>query len=125
MYAVDRETFEAIVRRAVAEIPADFRERLENLEVAVEERAQPGDYARSGTPHGRTLLGVYRGVPLPARGSGYNLILPDRIAIFQTPLQRLARNEEHLYSLVRRTVRHEIAHYFGISDQRLRDLHAY
>lgn len=125
MYAVDREAFETMVRRAVAELPADFRERIENLDVAVADWAERDDYARGDTPHGGTLLGVYRGVPLPHRTRSYHLTLPDRIVIFQQPLQRLARDEADLYARVRRTVHHEVAHYFGIGDERLRELGAY
>ena len=124
-YELDFDGFETMVQRALAELPAAFRDRIANLDIAVEERAQRPDYARSGTPHGRTLLGVYRGVPLPRRTHGYNLALPDRIAIFRQPLQRLARDEAHLYELVRHTVHHEIAHHFGISDERLHELGAY
>ncbi len=125
MYAVDREAFETMVQSAVAELPAGFRERIVNLDVAVDDWAERDDYAHANTPHGSTLLGVYRGVPLPNRTRNYHLALPDQIVIFQQPLQRLARDEADLYARVRRTVRHEIAHYFGISDERLRDLGAY
>ena len=65
------------------------------------------------------------GVPLPSRTSGYNLVTPDLIVIFQEPLQRIARDQEHLNELVKHTIHHEIAHYFGISDRRLRELDAY
>ena len=78
-----------------------------------------------GLPPGAELLGVYRGVPLPNRHSGYTMALPDRIVIFQTPVQRLARDEDDLRERVRHVVRHEIGHYFGISDARLREIDAY
>ena len=125
MHVVDREAFQALVDEVVGALPTPFRERIENLHFAVEGRANPADYGLGGTLEGGTLLGVYRGVPLPRRTSGYNLSLPDLIVIFQEPLQRLARDEEHLSALVRHTVQHEIAHYFGISDRRLRELDAY
>lgn len=125
MHAVDREAFESLVSEAVDALPAEFRERIENLSFAVEDWAEPDDMRRTGTPRGGTLLGIYRGVPLTRRGSGYNLTMPDVIVLFQRPLERLARSEEHLAALVNRTVRHEVAHYFGISDRRLRELGAY
>jgi len=125
MYEAAREDFEAMVRRAVDELPDSFRERIANLEFAVEDVARPDDYARVTVPRGATLLGVYRGVPVTRRGAGYNMMLPDRIVIFQRPIERLAHNEEDLYGRVRRVVHHEIAHYFGISDERLRELDAY
>jgi predicted Zn-dependent protease with MMP-like domain len=125
MYEVDREQFEAMVMRAVRILPEEFRERIANLAFTVEDRARSDDYARTETPAGSTILGVYRGIPLPKRGAGYNMTLPDRIVIFQQPLQRLARDESDLAERIRHVVKHEIAHYFGISDDRLREIDAY
>ncbi len=125
MYEVELESFEAMVRRSVSELPAGLLTRIENLSFTVEDGARPEDYGRTNTPRNATILGVYRGVPLTARTSGYQLTLPDRIVIFRGPLQRMARDEEHLYALVRRTTHHEVAHYFGISDARLHELGAY
>ena len=71
------------------------------------------------------MLGVYRGVPLPSRTAGYQLTMPDRIVVFQEPHQQMARDDAHLAELVAHTVRHEVAHHFGISDERLRELDAY
>ena len=112
-----------MVRQALDELPEQFRERLDNLAIAVEERAAPRD--RDGIGGRGVLLGVYRGVPLSRRGSSYGMIVPDRIVVFQRPLERLASDEAHLYELVRHTVFHEIAHHFGISDERLREIGAY
>ncbi len=125
MHEVAREEFEDIVMRAVQGLPAEFRERISNLEFAVEDWAQPNDYALTNSPAGSTMLGVYRGVPLPKRHAGYNMMLPDRIVIFRGPLQRIARDEADLLERIEHVVRHEIAHYFGISDDRLREIEAY
>lgn len=125
MHVVDREAFESLVRAAVAALPGQFRERIENVSFIVEDWADPSDFGLVGSPGGGTLLGVYRGVPLTRRTSGYNLVPPDIIALFQQPLQNMARDVEHLATLVEHTVRHEVAHHFGISDQRLRELGAY
>jgi predicted Zn-dependent protease with MMP-like domain len=124
VHEIDREQFEAIVMDAVHALPDEFRQRIANLEFAVEDWARPGDYARI-TPSGSTLLGVYRGVPLPKRGAGYNMTLPDRIVIFQQPLQRIATDADDLAERIHHVVKHEIAHYFGISDDRLREIEAY
>jgi len=125
MHEVERAAFEGMVARAVDELPEAFRERIANVEFAVEEWARSDDYARVETPPSSTLLGVYRGVPLTRRGAGYHMALPDRIVIFQGPLQRMARGDDDLYERVRHVVRHEVAHYFGISDERLREIEAY
>jgi predicted Zn-dependent protease with MMP-like domain len=125
MYVIDREQFEAIVTDAVRALPDEFRDRLANLEFAVEDWARPDDYERTSSPAGSTILGVYRGIPLPKRGAGYNMTLPDRIVIFQQPLQRLAVDADDLADRIQHVVKHEIAHYFGISDDRLREIEAY
>lgn len=125
MHTVDTEAFEGLVEAAVAGLPQHFSERIENVSFQVENWADPRDLRLTGTNAGGTLLGVYRGVPLPRRTSSYNLVSPDVVVIFQEPLQRMARDADHLAELVEHTVRHEVAHYFGISDQRLRELGAY
>lgn len=125
MHEVDAEQFEAMVAEAVDGLPEQFRERIANVEFAIEEQARPDDYARTTMPRGMTLLGVYRGVPLTKRGARYNFALPDRIVIFRQPLQQLARDEQDLRERVTHVVRHEVAHYFGISDERLREIDAY
>ena len=110
---------------AVAALPQPFRDRLENLSFLVQDRADPADFGLGGTAPSGTLLVVYRGVPLTQRTSGYSLVSHDVIVIFQEPLEHLAPDPEHLAALVAHTVRHEVAHYFGISDGRLREIGAY
>jgi predicted Zn-dependent protease with MMP-like domain len=124
VHEVSVDVLEEMVQRALDGLPEPLRGRIDNLAILVEDSASPQDNARAGT-RGGTLLGVYRGIPLTARGSGYGMTMPDRIVIFQRPLERLARDEKHLEELVRHTVLHEIAHHFGISDARLRELGAY
>jgi predicted Zn-dependent protease with MMP-like domain len=125
VFEVDRESFVELVLRALDGLPEEFRERIANLDVAVEDVARLDDYARTRTSRRSTLLGVYRGVPLTRRGAHYNMTLPDTIVIFQQPIQRLARDEDDLERRVRHVVQHEVAHYFGISDDRLREIDAY
>ena len=125
MVEIERAAFEEIVQRAIDRLPPEFGEKIANVEFSVEDWRRLDDYARSGTPGNAVLLGVYRGIPLTKRGAHYNMTLPDRIVIFQQPLQRLANGEEDLEQRVQRVVRHEIAHYFGISDDRLHEIDAY
>jgi predicted Zn-dependent protease with MMP-like domain len=125
MYEATDEEFEAMVSAAIDELPEEFAGRIANLDFSIEDHAGALDYARTSTPPGRTLLGVYRGIPLTRRGSGYNMTLPDTIVIFRGPLRQIARDEDDLRERVARVVRHEIAHYFGISDERLREIDAY
>lgn len=124
MFEVALDDFEAMVRRGIDALPAEFRERIANVEFAVEDFARPSDYARHTSP-AATLLGVYRGVPLTRRGAHYNMITPDTIVLFREPLQYLSRDAEDLEARIHHVVRHEVAHYFGISDERLREIGAY
>ncbi len=111
-----RERFEELVGEALDGLPPWVRQRLDNVEVLIEDSPPPG---QSG------LLGLYEGIPLTERGRGYFGVLPDRITLFRRNIERHARTEELLRGLVRHTVIHEFAHFFGISDDRLRELDRY
>jgi predicted Zn-dependent protease with MMP-like domain len=116
---VSRPRFEELVAAALDELPRDLAEGMENVAVLVEDWPR-GDQVGA---RGGTLLGLYEGVPLTRRGPmGYAGVAPDRITIFRGPLCARARDEADLAAHVRVTVRHEIAHHYGISDARLREL---
>jgi predicted Zn-dependent protease with MMP-like domain len=108
--------FEHAVADAIAALPNDLREFMSNVELVVEDEPPPG----------LPLLGLYQGVPLTRRGSSYSGVLPDKITIYRGPLERLyGRDVVRLRDEIRRVVLHEIAHHFGISDERLRELGRY
>src|SRR5579862_461920 len=108
--------FKRLIDDVVDSLPSDLRGRLSNVEIVVE--AEP--------PPGERLLGLYQGVPLTRRGSAYSGALPDKISIYRGPLERLyGHDAELLRTQVRRVVLHEIAHHFGISDERLIELDRY
>lgn len=110
------ELFELYTREALDSLPRELRQQMENVEIVIEDEPPPG----------HPLLGLYQGVPLTARGSFYAGALPDKITIFRGPLERLSRgNEAVLRRQVRRVVLHEIAHHFGISDERLVEIDRY
>jgi predicted Zn-dependent protease with MMP-like domain len=118
---VSRAEFERMVGDALDEIPDALASQVENVAVVVEDWPSGEQLARLGP--GRTLLGLYEGVPLTARGPlSYNGVAPDRITIFQGPLQQRARDVDDLAAQVRVTVLHEVGHYFGMSDARLHEL---
>lgn len=117
--------FEAQVIAALDDLPEEFRGRLTNLEIVVQARPTPEQRRVVGLQPWQTLYGLYQGIPLPARSVGYNLVAPDRITLFTAPLLRDFPAEQRLRAQIRRTVRHEIAHFFGIGDDRLRELDAY
>lgn len=114
-----REEFEKLVIEAIDELPGEFKEKLDNVDVTV--AAWPNAYELSvaGLGRGRTLLGLYQGVPKTRRGSYYSA-LPDKITLFAGPILHLARTPEQIRAMVSRVVRHEIAHHFGMSEPKIR-----
>jgi predicted Zn-dependent protease with MMP-like domain len=119
---MDRERFERLVERAVADLPEEFHERLENVDVVVEDWPSPHELASLGLRSRYQLLGLYQGIPLTKRGGHYGLVPPDKITIFQRPIEAKCRDDARIIREIGRVVRHEIAHHFGISDGRLREL---
>lgn len=119
---LDREKFEEMVVRAVDDLPEQFRDELHNVDVVVEDIASPAQLANSGLRGGYDLLGLYEGVPRTKRGRGYGMVLPDKITIFQRPIEARCRSEAEVWREVVSVVRHEIAHHFGISDARLDEI---
>lgn len=116
---VDAERFEQLVADALDSIPEELGRLMENVAVFVE------DWPTAAQLAGRrgTLLGLYEGVDLTRRSPlSYGGAMPDRIFIFRGPISRIARSDEELVDIVTRTVIHEVAHHFGISDARLQEL---
>lgn len=108
-----RDRFDELVAEALDRLPRWVKQRLDNVAVVVEERPPPDD---------PQLLGVYEGIPLTARGQDYYGVLPDRIRLFRATIEREAEDEEDVRRVVEETVIHEVAHFFGISDERLHEL---
>jgi predicted Zn-dependent protease with MMP-like domain len=108
--------FARLVARALDDLPAEFRERMRNIEIVVEDEPSPEQLRGDGE-----LLGLYEGVPLTDRGA-MEPYLPDRISIFRGPIERISASPRRQAEIVRDTVVHEIAHHFGISDKRLGEL---
>lgn len=107
------ERFEELVDEALERLPGWVKERLDNVVVVVEDEPPPDD---------RNLLGLYEGIPLTARGQDYFGVMPDRIRLFRAPIEAEAEDEEDVRRVVEDTVIHEVAHFFGISDERLHEL---
>jgi predicted Zn-dependent protease with MMP-like domain len=108
--------FEEYAREALESLPPQLREEMSNVEIVVEDEPPPGE----------RLLGLYQGVPLTRRGGWYAGVLPDKITLYRGPLERLSGSDpERLRREVRHVVLHEIAHHFGISDDRLIEIDRY
>jgi len=119
---MERQHFEELVRWALEELPPRFAERLANIEVEVRDLPSREELRAARVGPGHTLLGLYQGIPQTRRGRGYQMVLPDRIIIYQRPIERLCHTDDEVVQRVREVVVHEIAHYFGISDARLREI---
>lgn len=119
---MDRERFQELVARAVNNLPEEFKAKLENIDVVVEDCPSQYQLAEAGLRRGEDLLGLYQGVPLTMRGKRYGLVPPDKITIFHKPLEARCRCDAEITEEVRRVVLHELAHHFGIDDARLRQI---
>ncbi len=119
---MDRESFERLVAQAVDDLPEEFLERLENIDIVVEDYPTPDQLLQLGLERGETLLGLYEGVPQTERGGHYGLVPPDKITVFQRSIEAKCRYGGNISTEVQRVVKHEIAHHFGISDARLHQL---
>jgi predicted Zn-dependent protease with MMP-like domain len=119
---MDRERFEWLVAKAVETLPEEFVTRLENIDVVVEGQPSHGQLASVELRRGQTLLGLYEGVPLTKRDRHYGMVVPDKISIFQKPIEAKCRYDAEIIAEIQRVVRHEIAHHFGIDDARLEQI---
>jgi len=109
--------FERVVEEALASLPARFLEMVENVAIAVEEEPSPDDL-EDFEDDDAEILGIYRGVALTERSHDM-LLLPDEIAIFRGPINRVARSRSEAVREVRETVIHELGHYFGLDDDEM------
>lgn len=118
--------FMTLVEEALDGLPEDIAKAMDNVEVVVQVWPTRRQLLSAGIMPGRgTLFGLYEGVPLTRRTQGYTLVPPDKITIFQGPITAVHGTDEAIREQVRRTVIHEIAHHFGIDDDRLRELGRY
>jgi predicted Zn-dependent protease with MMP-like domain len=119
---VEREAFEQLVADALASIPRRFRDALQNIAIVVEDEPSRELLAEMAIEPPSTLLGLYQGTPLTARGWDAGNMLPDRILIFQGPHERAASSEAALAEAIAETLVHEIGHYFGMSEEQIQDI---
>jgi predicted Zn-dependent protease with MMP-like domain len=118
---VTEEAFENLVVAALDTLPEDLLELMNNIEVTFERFPTRAQMQRAGVRRG-TLLGLYEGIPLTQRTSSYSLVVPDKITIFQRPIEQICSTQEEIVAQVRKTVIHEVAHHFGIGEERLQEL---
>lgn len=122
MMKLTPKEFEEVVVSALRRLPRFFKKKMKNVDVVVEKQASQELIAEMGLRSPYELLGLYQGVPLDRRGFYYGNVLPDKITLFQIPIEAICGTREEIEERVRGVVIHEVGHYFGLSDERLREL---
>jgi predicted Zn-dependent protease with MMP-like domain len=118
---MERAEFELLVARAVESLPKEFQEQLENVDVVVEDQPSRAQQASLKLRRDESLLGLYEGVPQTER-EHYGLVLPDKITIFQKAIEERCSGKSAIVREIQKVVQHEIAHHFGIGDERLMEI---
>lgn len=119
---MERARFISLIRQALRDVPPPFKEHLRQIDIVVKRRPSRADMREAELDPDESMYGFYRGIPLTERDSGYNLVAPDVIHIYQEPLEDDFPDERELVKEIRTTVLHELAHFFGIDDDRLDEL---
>ena len=117
-----RIEFDDLVVSALKRLPKFLRKKMENVDVVIEDRASEEVLSEMELQSPYQLLGLYQGVPFQRRGFYYGNVLPDKITLFQIPIESICRTREEIEEKVREVVIHEVGHYFGLDDERLREL---
>jgi predicted Zn-dependent protease with MMP-like domain len=120
-----RTEFEKLVREALEDLPEFFRMKMENVGVVIENSPTRKQLKELSDERGEIIIGLYEGVPLSERTHLYGMVLPDKITLFKKNIEKTCRSKAEIKKTVIQTVKHEIAHHFGISDKRLEELGAY
>jgi predicted Zn-dependent protease with MMP-like domain len=118
---MDKTVFEKLVEEGIALISQKFLRKLENVAIVVDEEPSEEQLRKLKLGKGYSLFGLYEGVPQIKRGPHYGMTLPDKITIFQKPIEQIAHSDEEIRQIVRDTVWHEIAHHFGSDERRVRE----
>jgi len=117
--SMTEEKFEKLVKKGIKAIPKRFLEKLDNVDICIEEEPTPYQLRKLKTKKGFLIFGLYEGIPKTKR-QVYSQVLPDKITIFRKPIERIARSENQIKEIVKNTVWHEIAHHFGMNEKEVR-----
>lgn len=122
MLEITDEQFEQIIADALDSLPTKYTDNMDNVAIVYEDEPSPEQREQLRLRCNETLFGLYQGIPLPLRGAGYNLVLPDKITMFKLPLQMASDNSEQFKKHVKHTLWHELAHHFGLDHHRIHQL---
>jgi predicted Zn-dependent protease with MMP-like domain len=119
---MDKARFEMLVEKAFDELPQEFKSRIENVHVVVEDLPDDIDLNGVKVKNKYSLLGLYSGIPLKRRGIDYGVypVVPDRIKLFKENIERISKNDDEVEAKIREVLIHEVAHYFGMTDVEIR-----
>lgn len=122
MHCVDIKIFEDLANQSMSELPQQYIKGLNNVVIVIEDEPTKEQLQKLNLKTQQTLFGLYEGIPLTKRGSGYNLVLPDKITLFKIPLEQASFNEPELKENIKRTIWHEIAHFYGLDHARINQI---
>jgi len=122
---MDRERFEQLVIKAIESLPDEFLELLDNVDVVVEDYPTAEQLEIEEVEDETLLLGLYEGIPQTMRSSFYGMVVPDKITIFQKAIEAMASSDDEIEEQINKTIRHEIAHHLGSSEETLREIEGY
>jgi predicted Zn-dependent protease with MMP-like domain len=123
VFELTDEQFDSLITRAMDELPQEYITGLNNVAIVMADTPTEEQQVKMKLrEEGKILLGLYEGIPLTQRGAGYTFVLPDKITLFKHSILRVVRNEEELFEQIKRTLWHEIAHYYGLNHNRIHEL---
>lgn len=115
MRDISDEEFDRLITQAMDELPHEYIAGLENVAITYEDEPTEEQKLKMKIDHNHLLLGLYEGIPLTQRGNGYSFVLPDKITLFKFPLLTISHSESDFFQHIKRTLWHEMAHYYGLS----------
>lgn len=125
MNELSDQEFDRLITKAMDELPQEYIEGLDNVAIVMaDEPTEEQSVKMRLREEGKILLGLYEGIPLTQRGAGYTFVLPDKITLFKHSILRVVASEEELFEQIKRTLWHEIAHYYGLDHGRIDELEA-
>jgi predicted Zn-dependent protease with MMP-like domain len=122
--SMKKRQFEQAVDRALESLPPEFQQLLDNVAIFIEDHPSRSLLRELGMSPNDTLLGLYEGIPQTERTTSYDLVAPDRITLFQRPIEECCRTDAEVAEQIRRTILHEVGHHFGIDDDRMDEIEA-
>ena len=122
MIDVTDEQFDTLRTRAMDELPQEYIKGLDNVAIVQADEPTQEQKVKMKLDDNHLLLGLYEGIPLTQRGNGYTFVLPDKITLFKYPLMRISGNSEEFFEQIKRTLWHEIAHFYGLDHDRIDEI---